>query len=683
MKTWLLPILLATAQLAWWPGSVLAGYETVEATGPVVTTVGVLAIVVVTAALGLRLRRPVVALAGVVGGLTVAFLVTPIDAPLLIGAADLIALYSVAVRDPQRTWLSLGLLAPWQLGVGAIEYGFSGEWVIESGFLVVGYLVTVGAGMARRQWLAGRRAAADALRQAETARREAGDGERRRLSAELHDVSAHHLTSIVVTMNAARRLAAGRPDLLAESLAMAANTGREALTDLRGLLADAGPSPAGGQLTDRLAELTDAFTRLGQQVTVEAPNLDTLPPAVAEAAHAIVREALTNTVRYAPGAAVRVRLTLTTPAADAPQLGIVVENDIAAGAVGGAGRLGSGRGLTGLRRRATGLGGTLDAEPRADGGWRVTASLPVVERGVPGDARWWSAHRTPVFDLAVVVLMLAVGIASLVMPDEDTWAMEPAVLRTWPTLLVIAHVLPLLLRRRAPWLAWFGVFATFGLWPLWLSEAGVTDRLAAAVVFGFFAEFAAVYAVSAYARNRLLSLLVIPASSAVLTVAVTAEFATAGWTVDGDRVEQAVAVAIAVFSAALFALPATAVWGLGFAVRVRRDGVVQREHQAVTTAVAAAEAEARAERSRLVTGLRQQVLEQTGLVVAAAESEDPDEVLRAARAALAAMRELLTALDPPSGVGPTRLPVAAPAPAAGPGAGPRAGADGAAVAVPA
>ncbi|MFB9321041.1 sensor histidine kinase, partial [Cryptosporangium minutisporangium] len=369
MKTWLLPILLATAQFAWWPGSVFPGDPAVA--GPVATTVGVLATLGAAGALGLRRRRPVTALAGVVGGITVAVIATPTDAPMLIAIADLIALYSVAVRAPRFTSAALGLLAGWQVGIGFAEYGVGGEWAVESGLTVVGYVVAAGLGLARRQWLAGRQAAAYALREAETARREAGDGERRRLSAELHDVSAHHLTSIVVTVNAARRLASSRPELLAESLATAADTGRDALTDLRGLLAEAGPVPADGRLTDRLAELTDAFTQLGQRVTVEAPDLDGLPPAVAEAAYAIVREALTNTMRYAPGAAVSVRLTLTSSPGDAPQLGIVVENGAAgaAGAAGVAGGIGSGRGLIGLRRRATALGGSLTAGAGAGGGW--------------------------------------------------------------------------------------------------------------------------------------------------------------------------------------------------------------------------------------------------------------------------------------------------------------------------
>jgi len=207
------------------------------------------------------------------------------------------------------------------------------------------------------------------------------------------------------------------------------------------------------------------------------------------------------------------------------------------------------------------------------------------------------------------------------------------------------HTLPLLYRRRAPWAAWAAVFATVALWPIWMFNAGgaaAQGRLDL-IMFAIGTEFVAVYAVGAHARHKWASLLVAPATGAI-----TGLLAAIGVAVyESEELKSALGyLVIFVSIAAAITAVAAVPWAVGFAVRLRRDRIVGREDGAVTAAVSAAEREARAERSRLVGGLREQVLRQTDRVVLAADRGDPDEVLAAARAALAAMRELLTALDP-------------------------------------
>lgn len=617
---WLLPVSLAALQLAYWPR---------DPTPQPDQYVGVLAIVVITVALGWRRRRPLIALGVVVAGLSVGQLNSPTDGLLVLQATDMIGLYSVVVRSPRRVWLAaLAALCVWQAAIGPALWNSTAQYLAESGLMILCYVVVAGGGVARRQWLAGRRAAIDSLHQAQVAHQEAGAGERRRLSAELHDVSAHHLTSIVVTMNAAGRLA--KPDLVADSLRFAADTGRSARTELRRLLNDEA-TPTMAPLPDRLAELADAFARLGQRVRVEAPDLDVLAEPVAEHAYAIVREALTNTVRYAPGAVVRVRASLTTTDGDATALRLVIGND-AAPDDGTASRLGSGRGLGGLRRRTHLLGGALVAGPVDAGGWQVVATLPVA---APVPRRW----SPGLFDVATTVLLLALPLGLMNIPDEN----PPLDARAWWWLgaLVPLHTLPLLYRRRAPWAVWAAVYATALLWPFWMFSADTPLALTRVNVITYVAcaDLVAVYSVGAYARRRWRSLLVVPATAVVLEVVIL--FGTAAYQPGAATLLWYVrTAAIAVAGAAI-------AWALGSAARWRRNRVVGREDVAVTAAVAAAEAEAAAERARLVGGLREQVLRQTDRVVDAADRGDPDEVLAAARAALAAMRELLTALDPP------------------------------------
>lgn len=82
-------------------------------------------------------------------------------------------------------------------------------------------------------------------------------------------------------------------------------------------------------------------------------------------------ESLTNALRYAPGAAVRI--VISVEEADRG-LAVRIENDRAAGS--GPALAGTGRGLVGLRERIQALGGQLIAGETGVGGWSVEARLP-------------------------------------------------------------------------------------------------------------------------------------------------------------------------------------------------------------------------------------------------------------------------------------------------------------------
>ena len=80
----------------------------------------------------------------------------------------------------------------------------------------------------------------------------------------------------------------------------------------------------------------------------------------------VVQEGLTNALRYAPGAKVKVTVAARPGALE---LSIVDASSTAPVGLG----LGSGRGLVGLRERVGACGGTLHAGPDGEDGWSVRA----------------------------------------------------------------------------------------------------------------------------------------------------------------------------------------------------------------------------------------------------------------------------------------------------------------------
>ncbi|MCG5447326.1 histidine kinase [Micromonospora sp. NIE79] len=205
--------------------------------------------------------------------------------------------------------------------------------------------------------------------------------ERTRIARELHDVVAHHMSLIAVQAETAPyRLTDVPAPAAAEFVAIAASA-RDALTDMRRLLGVLRSETSGPQtapqpdLTD-LDTMVDAARRAGLPVTLDADPVDDdrVPAPVGLAAYRIVQEGLANAARHAAGAAVRV-----TVRAGRTGLGVRVENspaDVRPTADGG-----TGHGLTGMRERATSLGGTFTAGPLPGGGYAVAAELPYDAEG--------------------------------------------------------------------------------------------------------------------------------------------------------------------------------------------------------------------------------------------------------------------------------------------------------------
>ncbi|WP_251059893.1 sensor histidine kinase [Streptomyces sp. ISL-100] len=208
-------------------------------------------------------------------------------------------------------------------------------------------------------------------RQAAEKRR--ADEERLRIARELHDVLAHSISVINVQAGVGLALLDTDPEQARSALATIKAASKEALGEVRQVLdtlrapGDAPRSPAPG--LDRLTELVEQASGAGLTVEVVTEGVRSgLPPGADLAAFRIIQEALTNVVRHSGSRTARVRLGYAPD-----RLDLRIDDD---GPATGGDAGGSGNGLVGMRERAAALGGTIEAGPRPDGGFRVEATLP-------------------------------------------------------------------------------------------------------------------------------------------------------------------------------------------------------------------------------------------------------------------------------------------------------------------
>ncbi|MEE1940118.1 histidine kinase [Streptomyces sp. TRM 70361] len=646
-RDWLPPAALAVAQLLWWP---LDALRHPGAAGAVPVGAGLLAVALTAVLLARRRRAPVHVLAAVTAVAAVAPSVSfPGALDVFAGAGAALALYTVAVRYDAPTALIAGLTQLcWQLVWSAALHGTGGGTAFL--LVMVPQVAALGAGLSRRRLLLARRAAAARQAEAEQARLRAADDERHRLARELHDVSAHHLTSVVVSAEAARRLGASRPELTAEALRASADDGRATLSSLRELVAVMDTLQQGEPSRvwrRRIGELAAGFAKLGRPVRVELAA--ELPGPTGETVFGIVREALTNSLRHAPGSDVRV-----TVRPHRGVLEVVVDNDAPGGASGdrasggtggGAVRgLGSGRGLAGLRRRAAEAGGRLEAGPRSGGGWRVRAELPVPGTAPRGGRLPLPAGRRVA---QVVVALLAFFnplVPVLMSVPEERGPYDPAADALY-LLLLSVHALPLLWRRRAPLAALAAALVSALLWPAAAGYGALPAPLLPALWAGAAVEGAVVYAVAAHGRHGGRARWTVPVAGCVLGAVVGAT-AAAGELLP-HRFGPAAYLLLTAVAAGVLTLLFALVWRTGAATRDRRSRTAARERAELDATVRQAERAVRAQREHVAAGLREAVMARAERVVRHAEEGRLAEVAAEARAALAAMRELLATLHEP------------------------------------
>ncbi|MBW6440058.1 two-component sensor histidine kinase [Actinoplanes hulinensis] len=317
---------------------------------------GVLAITVECLPLAIRRRRPMISLALVFTGFAVDQLC---GWNTLGGTALSIALISAGIHVAHHRRATVIVASAGFLALAAVlaRMGQLGFDVVVLFYAVLASLWAVGAGI-RRNRLAER----EHRRHAEETARAA---ERTRIARELHDVVTHHVTAMVVQAEAARYLTAA-PERLDEALTAVSDTGRHAITDLRHLLDLLNPAHGG-----ELRVLVEQTRRAGQPVElVEQGSSPDTPGGAGATVYRVAQEALTNALKYDHGARTSVTVRYGVGEVD-----VHISTDGSGSSTASPG--GSGRGLAGLRERVGTLGGDFTAGPRAEGGFLVTARIPV------------------------------------------------------------------------------------------------------------------------------------------------------------------------------------------------------------------------------------------------------------------------------------------------------------------
>lgn len=354
---------------------------------------GALLVTAAVAALCWRVRFPVPVLAVVTALVAVYYWLDHPDGPASVLVAA--AVYTVAsrVRWPRAVAAGVLVVLAWAGTEQFLREGPPRPWADHYGWIVVTVAVGVAVGAARRA------AEASADRAEERLRRRV-EQERLRIARDVHDVVSHSLSMIVVQAGVGAHVAARRPDEALAALERIRDAGGEALRELRTTLRvlraddrdgahDGGPDGGGGEAPglDRLDEVVRA-ARAGGLAVVVGPVAGDLPPEVDRVAFAVVREAVTNTVRHAPDATTCDVGLERTPGG----LRIRVTDDGGPPAP-AAGRDRAGQGLRGLVERAGALGGTVRSGPGGDG-FVVEAVLPLPDDRRGAGGRHVGAART-------------------------------------------------------------------------------------------------------------------------------------------------------------------------------------------------------------------------------------------------------------------------------------------------
>ncbi|MGO9855026.1 MAG: sensor histidine kinase [Acidimicrobiales bacterium] len=331
----------------------------------------------------------------------VAFVQWLVTGPALADVSLLVALYTVALESEWVLVAAASVVLEAGVVMATVRWRPTGNDVKSFVFLTGLAFTALLAGIVVRalrsqlDWLAERAERLELERDQQASL--AAAAERARIAREMHDVVSHNIQVMVTLADAAARAQPADPARAAEVMQEVSSTGRQALTDMRRMLGvlreDPGSGGANGTARPPLAPqpglrdldaLVERLRGTGLAVSLARSGRPfEVTGAAGLTVYRIVQEALTNALKHAealgtvevglafddPDVSVRVvddgRTKVTTPPGPADGNGH-----------GRPGRaLGGGHGVAGMAERAAAFGGTLDAGPRAAGGWEVVATL--------------------------------------------------------------------------------------------------------------------------------------------------------------------------------------------------------------------------------------------------------------------------------------------------------------------
>jgi signal transduction histidine kinase len=275
-----------------------------------------------------------------------------------------VALYELASRRGVALALGIGFLdvafassgLRLALGLPTVQYGPAAVLVVP---VALGF-----AARNRQHRLGALTDQVDRLRvERELRDEQARSAERARIAQEMHDLLAHRLSLLALQAGVLELRGRELPEPLPEPLVAR-------LSQLLGVLHEQSVKPVGADPA-ALRTLLDEARAAGAEVTDQiTAALATVPAPVRLAVYRIVREALTNARRHAPGAPV----TVTVDHRYA-MVHLLVANPVGTGGPGAPDGPSGGYGLVGLAERVAALDGTFTAGVAGDR-FEVRATLP-------------------------------------------------------------------------------------------------------------------------------------------------------------------------------------------------------------------------------------------------------------------------------------------------------------------
>ncbi|AYJ51728.1 sensor histidine kinase [Rhodococcus sp. P1Y] len=309
------------------------------------SNVAVFGILYCSAAYGDRLLRRLGLASAVVGGIVAAWYLTYVSHDPFVSGDEAVGNLQQFVIVLAALWAVLGL--SWALG----RLSYARRSAIEA---------------AHAQELA-------ELEQARAQNDIAIEQERNRIARDMHDIVAHSLAVVIAQADGARYVRAVDPEAVDTALTTISATARDALGDVRILLAqlrhseDDLPTPA---LTD-IGRLLDRMRAAGLRIDASLSDAPVTIGAAAQLAlYRIAQESLTNALRH--GDTERpVSFTVET---DSTGVELIVVNSLTTSSH----TEHHGHGVVGMRERAALSGGVCTAGA-ADGRWTVRVRIPATK----------------------------------------------------------------------------------------------------------------------------------------------------------------------------------------------------------------------------------------------------------------------------------------------------------------